>query len=100
MRKNMPENTNFTLSLCLINQFLLSLYVLETINNGATVKVNKKFKSRSKAIDYAFTYFERKTFNNDLQIEDEYEIEGNKHNIEYVLDYYTRFRVERVQLAA
>ena len=24
----------------------------------------------------------------------------NKHNIEYVLDYYTRFRVERVQLAA
>lgn len=78
----------------------MKYYVLETINNGATVKVNKKFKSRNKAIDYAFTYFERKTFNNDLQVEDEYAIEGNKHNIEYVLDYYTRFRVERVQLAA
>ena len=75
-------------------------YVLETINNGATVKINKKFTSRSKAINYAFAYFERKTFNNDLQVEDEYLIDNNKHTIEYVLDYYTRFRINRVQFAA
>ncbi len=78
----------------------MKYYVLETINNGATVRVNKKFKSRDKAINYAFAYFERRNFNNDLQVEDEYTVDGNKHNIEYVLDYYTRFRIERVKLAA
>ncbi len=78
----------------------MKYYVLETINDGATVKVNKKFTSRDKAIDYAFTYFERVNYNDNLQVEDEYFVDGNKHNIEYVLNYYTRFRVERVQLAA
>ncbi len=78
----------------------MKYYVLETINNGATVKVNKKFKSRDKAIRYAFTYFERRNFNNDLQVEEEYAIDNNKHNVEYVLDYYTRFRINRVLLAA
>ena len=31
-----------------------------------------------------------------LQVEDENAIDNNKHNIEYVLDYYTRFRISRV----
>ena len=78
----------------------MKYYVLETINNGQTVKVNKKFTSRNNAIRYAFTYFERHTFNDGLQVEDEFNIDGNKHNVEYVLDYYTRFRINRVQLAA
>ena len=75
-------------------------YTLETINNGNTVRFNKKFTSRNQAISYAFAYFERRNFNNALQVEDEFRIDGNKHNIEYVLDYYTRFRVNRIQLAA
>ena len=78
----------------------MKYYILETINNGETVKVNKKFKSRDKAIRYAFTYFERHTFNDGLQVEDEYAIDNNKHNVEYVLDYYTRFRINRVLLTA
>jgi len=78
----------------------MKYYVLETINNGATVKVNKKFKSRDKAIRYAFTYFERRNLTDQLQVEDEYAIDNNKHNVEYVLDYYTRFRINRVLLAA
>ena len=78
----------------------MKYYVLETINNGATVKVNKKFKSRDKAIRYAFTYFERRNLTDQLQVEDEYAIDNNKHNVEYVLDYYTRFRINRDLLAA
>ena len=78
----------------------MKYYVLETINNGATVKVNKKFKSRDKAISYAFAYFERRNLTDQLQVEDEYAIDNNKHNVEYVLDYYTRFRINRVLLAA
>lgn len=78
----------------------MKYYVLETINNGNTVKINKKFTSRSKAIDYAFAYFERHTYNDALQVEDEYTINNDKHDVEYVLDYYTRFRINRVQLAA
>ena len=62
----------------------MKYYVLETINNGATVKVNKKFKSRDKAIRYAFTYFERRNLTDQLQVEDEYAIDNNKHNVEYV----------------
>ena len=78
----------------------MKYYVLETINDGATIKVNKKFKSREKAIRYAFTLFENAHYTDNFQVEDEYALDNNKHNIEYVLDYYTRFRVNRVQLAA
>lgn len=78
----------------------MKYYVLETINDGATIKVNKKFKSREKAIRYAFTYFENTHLTDNFQVEDEYYLNNNKHNIEYVLDYYTRFRVNRVKLAA
>ena len=78
----------------------MKYYVLETINDGATIKVNKKFKSREKAIRYAFTYFERRNLTDQLQVEDEYTIDNNKHNVEYVLNYYTRFRINRILLAA
>ena len=77
----------------------MKYYTLETILNGRTVKISKKFTSRNQAINYAFDYFEKKTFNPDLQVEDEFVINNNKHNVEYVLDYYDRFRVNRVQTA-
>lgn len=77
----------------------MKYYTLETINNGRSVKINKKFNSRNAAINYAFAYFERSFYNGDLQVEDIYDIAGDKHNVEYVLNYFNRFRVNRVYAA-
>ena len=77
----------------------MKYYTLQTINNGHTVVVNKKFNTRDQAINYAFAYFEDKYLNEDLQLSDEFNIDGNIHNIEYVLDYKNRFRVNRVKFA-
>ena len=74
----------------------MKYYTLETINNGNTVRINKKFTTRDQAINYAFAYFERRFLNESLQVEDEYKIDNDNHNVEYVLDYYNRFRVNRV----
>ena len=77
----------------------MKYYTLETINNGKTVIINKKFNSRTAAIDYAFAYFESKLYNDGLQIQEEYSINGDKHDVEYVLNYNNRFRVNRIQFA-
>ena len=77
----------------------MKYYTLETINNGRTVKIHKKFTTRDQAIDYAFAYFESR-YNDGLQVEDVYNIADNKHNVEYVLDYYNRFRINRVLTGA
>lgn len=77
----------------------MKYYTLETINNGRSVRINKKFNSRSAAIDYAFAYFEKRFYNGDLQVEDIYNIADDKHNVEYVVNYFTRFRVNRVNVA-
>lgn len=77
----------------------MKYYTLETINNGHSVKINKKFNSRTEAINYAFAYFERRFYNGDLQVEDVYDIADDKHNVEYVLNYSNRFRVNRVYAA-
>ena len=74
----------------------MKYYTLETINNGEAVTINKKFNTRNQAINYAFVYFERHLYNAELQVEDEYEINGDKHNVEYVLNYNNRFRINRV----
>lgn len=77
----------------------MKYYTLETILNGKTERISKRFASRTEAINYAFDYFEKKTYNTEFQVEDEYVINNNKHNIEYVLNYYDRFRVNRVTAA-
>ena len=77
----------------------MKYYTLETINNGHSVKINKKFNSRTEAINYAFAYFEKRFYNGDLQVEDVYDIADDKHNVEYVLNYSNRFRVNRVYAA-
>ena len=78
----------------------MKYYTLETINNGKTVRINKKFTTRDQAINYAFAYFENRFYNDSLQVEDVYNIGNNNHNVEYVLDYYNRFRVNRVLTGA
>lgn len=77
----------------------MKYYTLETIYNGNTEKITKKFTSRNAAINYAFAYFEKRLYNTELQVEDEFVIDDNKHNIEYVLNYFDRFRVNRVVAA-
>jgi len=76
----------------------MKYYTLETINNGQAATINKKFTSRNQAINYAFAIFERKYLNEYIEIEDEFRIGDDKHNVEYVLDYNNRFRINRVQL--
>ena len=77
----------------------MKYYTLETIHSGSTELVNKKFTSRTQAIDYAFDLFEKAYCNDSLQLEEEFDICGDKHNVEYVLNYHNRFRVNRVQTA-
>ena len=69
-------------------------YTLEAIINGKTTKFNRKFASRQNAIDFMFDYLES-AYIFDKQINDEYIVEDNKHKVEYVCDYYTRFIVTR-----
>ena len=76
----------------------MKYYTLETINNGQAEIINKKFNTRNQAINYAFAIFERKYLNEYIEIEDEFRIGDDKHNVEYVLDYNNRFRINRVQL--
>lgn len=77
----------------------MKYYTLETVKNGKTELINKKFNSRNEAINYAFDYFEKALYNDGLQVEEEFEVDNDKHNVEYVLGYYNRFRVNRVVTA-
>ncbi len=70
-------------------------YTLEAIINGKVKKFGKKFSSRQNAINFMFDYLENAYLFN-KQVNDEYILEGNKHKVEYVLDYYNRFIVTRV----
>ena len=72
----------------------MKYYTLQAIINGDRKTFSKKFASRQNAIDFMFDYLER-AYIFDKQIEDEFAIRGNKHNIEYVCDYGTRFRIAR-----
>ena len=70
-------------------------YTLQAVVDGEVVGFNKKFASRSKAIDYMFDYYSKHYIQN-MQVDEEYYVNGNEHDIEYVCDYYNRFRIARV----
>ena len=70
-------------------------YALELVVNGHNVNFDREFDSRKSAMDYAFSYFD-KHGNTDLSINEEYYVNDNIHDIEYVSDYNNRFRVVRV----
>ena len=69
-------------------------YNLEAIVNGEYVKIKKRFSSREEAIRYVFHYYDNHYVVN-LRVNEEYCINGNKHDIAYVYDYYNRFRIAR-----
>ena len=72
----------------------MKYYTLQAIINGERKVFSKQFASRQNAIDFMFDYLER-AYIFDKQIEEEYAISNDKHNVEYVCDYYTRFIVNR-----
>ena len=69
-------------------------YILEAIVNGEYVRIKKVFSSRTEAINYVFRYYDDHNLVN-LRVNEEYCINGNKHDIAYVYDYYNRFRIAR-----
>lgn len=72
----------------------MKYYTLQAIINGESTKFSNKFASRNSAINFMFEYLERVCLF-DKQIEEEYALRGDKHNVEYVCDYNTRFIVKR-----
>ena len=73
----------------------MNYYSLKAIVNGETKDFSKKkFSSRQGAIDFMFNYLDRECIFG-KEVEEEYAIGNDKHRIEYVCDYYTRFIVSR-----
>ena len=68
--------------------------MLTAIIEGRTKIYNKEFSSRDAAIDYIFNYYNKHSLK-DLYVEDEYIVDNDKHNIEYVCDYENRFKIAR-----
>ena len=73
----------------------MKTYTLEAILNGQTQKIRKTFKSRLAAINYMFEFLDKSYIFN-KEINEEYSLNNNKHDVLYVCDDYTRFRVTRV----
>ena len=70
-------------------------YLLTAVVNGHDAKLKRRmFASRSEAIDYMFDYYEKNLMFS-LNVRDEYYVNGDKHNIEYVCNYNNRFTVTR-----
>ena len=72
----------------------MNRYTLEAVVDGEYIKFDRIFKSRNEAIDYIFRYYEDHNMVN-VEVNDEYCVDGNKHDIAYVYDYYNRFRIAR-----
>ena len=70
-------------------------YKLSAVVEGRNVQFKKSFVSRSQALDYIFSYYNNHHLMN-LYIDEEYYVNENKHDIEYVCDYSNRFRVTRI----
>lgn len=71
----------------------MKYYTLEAVVGGKDIKFAKTFKTRNSAIKYMFKYFDKKGLFN-YEVKDEYSLK-DKHDIEYVIDYYNRFRIDR-----
>ena len=73
----------------------MRIYTLDAIINDEYIVFNRKFKSRTAAIDYVFNYLEKHYVFN-AQLEEEYALD-NKHNIHYVLNNANSFNVRSYQ---
>ena len=75
----------------------MKFYTLNAVVRGKNVNIDKVFNTRDDAINYMFKYY-KKHFLYGLEVNEEYSIDDNKHNVEYVCDDYDRFRINRVVL--
>lgn len=66
----------------------MKYYTLYGFINSSSFRINKKFKTRDDAINYAF-----KLLPSYCQVEAE--IAHSKHSIEYICDNYNAFTVSR-----
>lgn len=73
----------------------MKYYTLEAIVQGRPVKLKRSmFASRTEAINYMFNYYEEHYLYN-LQVNDEYPVNDNKHSIEYYCSFNNRFIITR-----
>ena len=72
----------------------MNKYKLEAVVNGEFMKVDHLFRTRDEAIAWIFHYYDKHLMFS-LNVNEEYFIDGNKHDIAYVYDYYNRFRIAR-----
>lgn len=70
-------------------------YKVNAVINNDYYQVNKKFETRLDAINYAFKLINRKYIYN-VEVEEEFPLNGDKHNVQYVLKDNVRFSVARV----
>ena len=73
-------------------------YTLEAIVDGQTIRFPRTFDTRDSAINFMFEYYNLHYMYN-LRVDDEYAIQDNTHNIEYVCNYSNRFRINRIIVA-
>lgn len=69
-------------------------YTLEAIIKGKTIKFDKKFNSRNSALNFIFDYLDKHYLYN-TEIIDEFLINDQKHNVEYVCNDSNRIRICR-----
>ncbi|MBP5694240.1 MAG: hypothetical protein J6X03_02145 [Bacilli bacterium] len=72
----------------------MKYYSLSAVVNSEPVTINKKFKTREEAISYMFDFLNNKYIYN-AEVEEEYAISNDNHNIEYVLSNNNRFAIAR-----
>ena len=70
-------------------------YILTAVIDGRTKSFQHQFNSRNEALNYIFHYYVRHNYES-LQVNEEFFVNDNKHNIEYVCDYTNRFRINRI----
>ena len=73
---------------------IMNKYKLEAVVDGEYIQFHQLFNTRDEAIDYIFRYYDDHLLVN-LEVNEEYYVDGNKHDVAYVYDYYNRFRIAR-----
>ena len=70
-------------------------YVLQAVIDGQQINFDREFDSRNSAMNYIYGYC-KEHFQNIPVINEECQVGDDKHDIEYEIDYFNRFRISRV----
>ena len=69
-------------------------YKLEAVVDGEKINFKREFNSRNSALNYMYQYCDDHYLPEPV-INEEYELNNDKHDVEYVSDYDNRFRITR-----